>query len=120
MPFLHYHLYHDIMVGTEKTKDIQFHGTQTFRKNPARDSDNIEKENQNRDMDIINVFEEFIYRVDFYIWDSLMPIILPIDPLHARYEFDGNLPQKGLVNLALTPHCLIELLEAPFLVVSLR
>ncbi|KAI3903727.1 hypothetical protein MKW92_030580, partial [Papaver armeniacum] len=27
---------------------------------------------------------------------------------------------KGLVNLALTPHYLIELLEAPFLVVSLR
>ncbi|KAI3906285.1 hypothetical protein MKW92_004048, partial [Papaver armeniacum] len=56
MPFLHFHLHDDIMVGTEKTKDIQFHGAKTFdeRKNPASDSDNIEKENQNRDMGIIN------------------------------------------------------------------
>ncbi|RZC53629.1 hypothetical protein C5167_012479 [Papaver somniferum] len=71
-------------------------------------------------MGIINVFQEFIFRVDFYIWDSLMPIILPIDPLQARHEFDGYLPQKGLVDLALSPHCRIELLEAPFFVVSLR
>lgn len=120
MPLLHLHFYDDIMVGTEKTKNIQFHFVHTLagRKRYVDGSDKIEEENQKRDMGIVKDFRKFVYEVEA-IWDSLPKVMLPIDPPVRRCEFHGVPHSKTMSVFAVTMFCLIQLAETPFVVVTL-
>lgn len=125
---LHFHLHNHIMVGNRKTKDVQFYVevmdvVQTLGggKRSAYDPDEIEEEQRERDRkNKINMdFNSFVNRVND-LWDQpqFRGMDLEFDQPLRELGFHG-VPFKASAFIVPTSSCLVELIETPFLVVTL-
>lgn len=125
---LHFHLHNHIMVGNKKTKDVQFYVevmdvVQTLGggKRSAYDPDEIEEEQRERDRkNKINTdFQSFVNRVN-ELWGQpkFKGFDLEFDQPLRELGFHG-VPHKASAFIVPTSSCLVELIETPFLVVTL-
>lgn len=125
---LHFHLHNHIMVGNKKTKDVQFYvevmdTVQTIGggKRSAYDPDEIEEEQRERARkNKINMdFQSFVNRVnDLWGQPQFSGLDLEFDQPLRDLGFHG-VPHKSSAFIVPTSSCLVELIETPFLVVSL-
>lgn len=125
---LHFHLHNHIMVGNRKTKDVQFYVevmdvVQTLGggKRSAYDPDEIEEEQRERDRkNKINMdFQNFVNRVnDHWGQPQFGGLDLEFDQPLRELGFHG-VPYKASAFIVPTSTCLVELIETPFLVVTL-
>ncbi|KAG6478423.1 hypothetical protein ZIOFF_061865 [Zingiber officinale] len=125
---LHFHLHNHIMVGNKKTKDIQFYVevmdvVQTLGggRRSALDPDEIEEEQRERDRkNKINMdFQSFVNKVhDIWAQPQFKGLDLEFDMPLRELGFYG-VPHKSSAFIVPTSSCLVELIETPFLVVSL-
>ncbi|XWS58057.1 hypothetical protein CRYUN_Cryun08bG0002500 [Craigia yunnanensis] len=125
---LHFHLHNHIMVGNKKTKDVQFYVevmdvVQTLGggKRSAYDPDEIEEEQRERDRkNKINMdFQSFVNRVnDLWGQPQFNSLDLEFDQPLRELGFHG-VPYKASAFIVPTSSCLVELVETPFLVVTL-
>lgn len=125
---LHFHLHNHIMVGTKKTKDVQFFVevmdvVQTLggARRSMYDPDEIEEEQQERDRkNKINAeFQAFVKRVS-ELWEQshLKDLELEFDIPFRELGFHG-VPHKASAFIVPTVNCLVELIEIPFLVITI-
>ncbi|KAJ3702142.1 hypothetical protein LUZ61_005847 [Rhynchospora tenuis] len=125
---LHFHLHNHIMVGNKKTKDVQFYVevmdvVQTLGggRRSALDPDEIEEEQRERDRkNRINMeFQTFVNRVnDHWTQPQFKGLDLEFDMPLRELGFHG-VPYKASAFIIPTSTCLVELIETPFLVVTL-
>ncbi|KAJ8773971.1 hypothetical protein K2173_009402 [Erythroxylum novogranatense] len=125
---LHFHLHNHIMVGNKKTKDVQFYVevmdvVQTLGggKRSAYDPDEIEEEQRERDRkNKINMdFQNFVNRLnDLWSQPQFRSMDLEFDQPLRELGFHG-VPFKASSFIVPTSSCLVELVETPFLVVTL-
>ncbi|CAA0394537.1 unnamed protein product [Arabidopsis thaliana] len=126
---LHFHLHNHIMVGTKKTKDVQFYVevmdvVQSLggrRRSSAYDQDEIVEEQRERDRkNKINMdFNHFANKVnDMWQLPQFASLGLEFDQPLREFGFNG-VPHKTSAFIIPTSSCLVELTESPFLVVSL-
>ncbi|KAK9283614.1 hypothetical protein L1049_011864 [Liquidambar formosana] len=125
---LHFHLHNHIMVGNKKTKDVQFYVevmdvVQTLGggKRSAYDPDEIEEEQRERDRkNKINIdFQSFVNRVnDLWGQPQFRGLDLEFDQPLRELGFYG-VPYKASAFIVPTSSCLVELVETPFLVITL-
>ncbi|KAJ6354327.1 hypothetical protein OIU76_003222 [Salix suchowensis] len=125
---LHFHLHNHIMVGNKKTKDVQFYievmdVVQTLGggKRSAYDPDEIEEEQRERERkNKINMgFQSFVNRVnDLWTQPQFSGLDLEFDQPLRELGFHG-VPHKVTSFIVPTSSCLVELVETPFLVVTL-
>lgn len=125
---LHFHLHNHIMVGNKKTKDVQFYVevmdvVQTLGggKRSAYDPDEIEEEQRERDRkNKINTdFQSFVTRVnDLWGQPQFSGLDLEFDQPLRELGFHG-VPFKSSTYIIPSSTCLVELIETPFLVVTL-
>ncbi|CAK9181182.1 unnamed protein product [Ilex paraguariensis] len=125
---LHFHLHNHIMVGNKKTKDVQFYVevmdvVQTLGggKRSAYDPDEIEEEQRERDRkNKMNMdFQNFVNRVnDLWGQPQFKGLDLEFDQPLRELGFYG-VPYKSSAFIVPTSGCLVELIETPFLVVTL-
>ncbi|KAI3947098.1 hypothetical protein MKW92_000033 [Papaver armeniacum] len=110
-PLLHLHLHNPIKVGTEMEKDIQFRMVHTFkgRKRSVHDSCKFE--------DLNRVMRNFLAGVG-RIWRPLPNLFWR--KIQREYGFKGELPLKEPRVFCLTEPCLVDLVKAPFFVVTLE
>ncbi|PON69605.1 FACT complex subunit Spt [Parasponia andersonii] len=125
---LHFHLHNHIMVGNKKTKDVQFYVevmdvVQTLGggKRSAYDPDEVEEEQRERDrknktnMDLQN----FVNRVnDLWGQPQFKSLDLEFDQPLRELGFHG-VPHKASAFIVPTSSCLVELIETPFVVITL-
>lgn len=125
---VHFHLHNHIMVGNKKTKDVQFYVevmemVQNIGggKRSAYDPDEIEEEQRERDRkNKINMeFQHFVNRVN-ELWGQpqFKGHDLEFDQPLRELGFHG-VPYKASAFIVPTSSCLVELIETPFLVISL-
>ncbi|KAJ7963221.1 FACT complex subunit SPT16 [Quillaja saponaria] len=125
---LHFHLHNHIMVGNKKTKDVQFfvevmEVVQSLggAKRSAYDPDELEEEQRERERkNKINMeFQSFVNRVnDLWGQPQFNGLDLEFDQPLRELGFHG-VPHKSSVFIVPTSTCLVELVETPFLVVTL-
>ncbi|KAL8506987.1 hypothetical protein ACS0TY_017753 [Phlomoides rotata] len=125
---VHFHLHHHIMVGNKKTKDVQFYVevmemAQNIGagKRSAYDPDEIEEEQRERDRkNKMNMeFQNFVNRVnDLWGQPQFKGHELEFDQPLRELGFYG-VPYKASAFIVPTSSCLVELVETPFLVISL-
>ncbi|KAL5580411.1 hypothetical protein UlMin_012853 [Ulmus minor] len=125
---LHFHLRNHIMVGNKKTKDVQFFVevmdvVQTLGggKRSAYDPDEIEEEQRERARkNKINMdFQNFVNRVnDLWGQPQLKTFDLEFDQPLRELGFHG-VPHKASAFIVPTSSCLVELIETPFVVITL-
>lgn len=125
---LHFHLHNHIMVGNKKTKDVQFYVevmdvVQTLGggRRSAYDPDEIEEEQRERDRkNKINTdFQSFVTRVnDLWGQPQFSGLDLEFDQPLRELGFHG-VPFKSSAYIIPSSTCLVELIETPFLVVTL-
>ncbi|XP_022862187.1 FACT complex subunit SPT16-like [Olea europaea var. sylvestris] len=125
---LHFHLHNHIMIGNKKTKDVQFYvevmeAVQTIGggKRSAYDPDEIEEEQRERERkNKINVdFQNFVNRVnDLWGQAQFKGLDLEFDQPLRELGFHG-VPYKASAFIVPTSSCLVELVETPFLVITL-
>ncbi|KAK6159772.1 hypothetical protein DH2020_003153 [Rehmannia glutinosa] len=125
---VHFHLHNHIMVGNKKTKDVQFYAevmemVQNIGggKRSAYDPDEIEEEQRERDRkNKINMdFQHFVNRVnDLWGQAQFKGLDLEFDQPLRELGFHG-VPYKASAFIVPTSSCLVELIETPFLVISL-
>jgi len=125
---VHFHLHNHIMVGNKKTKDVQFYVevmdvVQTLGggKRSAYDPDEIEEEQRERDRkNKINLdFQNFVNKVnDLWGQPQFKELDLEFDQPLRELGFYG-VPYKASAFIVPTSSCLVELIENPFLVVTL-
>lgn len=125
---VHFHLHNHIMVGNKKTKDVQFYVevmdvVQTLGggKRSAYDPDEIEEEQRERARkNKINMdFQSFVNRVnDLWGQPKFNGLDLEFDQPLRDLGFHG-VPHKASAFIVPTSSCLVELIETPFLVVTL-
>ncbi|CAI9101355.1 OLC1v1038658C1 [Oldenlandia corymbosa var. corymbosa] len=125
---LHFHLHNHIMVGNKKTKDVQFYVevmdvVQTIGggKRSAYDPDEIEEEQRERDRrNKINMdFQNFVNRVnDLWGQSQFKSFDLEFDQPLRELGFHG-VPHKSSAFIVPTSSCLVELIETPFVVITL-
>ncbi|KAL1831897.1 hypothetical protein DCAR_0101912 [Daucus carota subsp. sativus] len=125
---LHFHLHNHIMVGNKKTKDVQFYCevmdvVQTIGggKRSAYDPDEIEEEQRERARKnkINSDFQNFVNRVnDLWGQPQLKELDLEFDQPLRELGFHG-VPYKSSSFVVPTSSCLVELIEMPFVVISL-
>nr|KYP76018.1 FACT complex subunit SPT16 [Cajanus cajan] len=109
---LHFHLHNHIMVGNKKTKDGQFYvEVMDMVQNVGGERDRKNK---------INVeFQTFVNRVnDLWGQPQFNGLDLEFDQPLRELGFPG-VPHKSSVFIVPTSACLVELIETPFLVVTL-
>lgn len=126
---LHFHLHNHIMVGNKKTKDVQFYievmdVVQTLGggKRSAYDPDEIEEEQRERDRkNKINMdFQNFVNRVnDLWGQPQFKALDLEFDQPLRELGFHG-VPHKASAFIVPTSSCLVELIETPFVVITLN
>ncbi|KAJ7544149.1 hypothetical protein O6H91_09G066200 [Diphasiastrum complanatum] len=125
---VHFHLRDYIMVGTKKTKDVQFYMevmevVQTLGggRRSMYDPDEIEEEQQERERKnkINGEFQAFVKRMT-ELWEQpqLKNLELEFDIPFRELGFHG-VPNKSVAFIVPTVNCLVELIETPFLVVTL-
>ncbi|KAK4427570.1 FACT complex subunit SPT16 [Sesamum alatum] len=125
---VHFHLHNHIMVGNKKTKDVQFYVevmdvVQTIGggKRSAYDPDEIEEEQRERDRKnkISLDFQNFVNRVnDLWGQPQFKPLDLEFDQPLRELGFHG-VPHKSSAFIVPTSSCLVELIETPFVVITL-
>ncbi|KAH7278395.1 hypothetical protein KP509_38G039200 [Ceratopteris richardii] len=126
---LHFHLHNFIMVGNKKTKDVQFfvevmEVVQTLGggRRSTYDPDEIEEEQQERDRKnkINSEFNNFVKKVT-ELWDQpqFKDLDLEFDVPFRELGFHG-VPHKASAFIVPTVNCLVELIEQPFLVITLN
>ena len=125
---IHFHLHNHIMVGTKKTKDVQFYvevmdvvQTLGSGKRSAYDPDEIEEEQRERDRkNKVNMdFQSFVNRVnDLWGQPQFSGLDLEFDQPLRELGFHG-VPYKSSAFIVPTSSCLVELIETPFLVITL-
>lgn len=126
---LHFHLYNDIMVGNKKTRDVQFYievmdtvDSVGLRRRTAWDPDEIEEEQRERARrsGINRQFELFVKRVNS-IWSQprFEQLGLQFETPSQKLGFNG-VHGRTTCFIVPTPSCLVQLVESPFLVTSLR
>ncbi|KAM0945399.1 putative peptidase M24, PH-like domain superfamily, FACT complex subunit Spt16 [Dioscorea sansibarensis] len=125
---LHFHLHNHIMVGNKKTKDVQFYVevmdvVQTLGggRRSALDPDEIEEEQRERDRkNRINAdFQNFVNKVhDHWSQSQFKGLDLEFDQPLRELGFHG-VPHKSSAFIVPTSACLVELIETPFLVITL-
>lgn len=125
---LHFHLHNHIMVGNKKTKDVQFYVevmdvVQTIGggKRSAYDPDEIEEEQRERDRKnkISLDFQNFVNRVnDLWRQPQFKSFDLEFDQPLRELGFHG-VPHKSSAFIVPTSSCLVELIEIPFVVITL-
>ncbi|XP_073045483.1 FACT complex subunit SPT16 [Primulina eburnea] len=126
---LHFHLHNHIMVGNKKTKDVQFYVevmdvVQTIGggKRSAYDPDEIEEEQRERDRKnkISLDFQNFVNRVnDLWSQPQFKSLDLEFDQPLRELGFHG-VPHKSSAFIVPTSTCLVELIETPFVVITLN
>ncbi|XP_057464281.1 FACT complex subunit SPT16-like isoform X2 [Actinidia eriantha] len=126
---VHFHLHNHIMVGNKKTKDVQFYVevmdvVQTLggAKRSAYDPDEIEEEQRERDRkNKINMdFQNFVNRVnDLWGQPQFKALDLEFDQPFRDLGFHG-VPHKASAFIVPTSSCLVELIETPFVVITLN
>lgn len=126
---LHFHLHNHIMVGTKKTKDVQFYAevmdvVQTLGggRRSAMDPDEVEEEQRERERkNKINMdFQNFVNKVhDQWSQPQFSVLDLEFDQPLRELGFHG-VPHKSSAFIVPTSGCLVELIENPFLVVTLN
>ena len=125
---LHLHLHNPIMVGNKKTKDVQFYvevreANESVGGGPRRstwDPDEIEEEQRERARrnKINQDLKEFSRRCQDQ-WEKDFPdMILEFDIPFRDLGFHG-VPYKSSSFIVPTVYCLVELIETPFMVVTL-
>lgn len=125
---VHFHLHNHIMVGNKKTKDVQFYVevmemVQNIGggKRSTYDPDEIEEEQRERARkNKINMeFQQFVNRVN-ELWGQpqFKGFDLEFDQPLRELGFHG-VPYKASAFIVPTSSCLVELIETPFLVISL-
>ena len=117
------------MVGNKKTKDVQFYVevmdvVQTLGggKRSAYDLDEIEEEQRERDRkNKINMdFHNFVNRVhDLWGQPQFKALDLEFDQPLRELGFHG-VPHKASTFIVPTSSCLVELIETPFVVITLN
>lgn len=125
---VHFHLHNHIMVGNKKTKDVQFYTevmdvVQTLGggKRSAYDPDEIEEEHRERQRkNKINMeFQNFVNRVnDMWGQPEFKALDLEFDQPLRELGFNG-VPHKSSAFIVPTSSCLVELIETPFVVITL-
>ncbi|KAF5745923.1 FACT complex subunit SPT16 [Tripterygium wilfordii] len=125
---IHFHLHNHIMVGNKKTKDVQFFvevmdAVQTLGggRRSAYDPDEIEEEQRERDRkNKINMdFQSFVNRSnDIWRQPQFKGLDIEFDQPLRELGFHG-VPHKATSFIVPTSSCLVELIETPFLVVTL-
>ncbi|KAI5658442.1 hypothetical protein M9H77_27235 [Catharanthus roseus] len=125
---LHFHLHNHIMVGNKKTKDVQFYvevmdvvQTLGSSRRSAYDPDEIEEEQRERDRkNKINLdFSNFVNRVnDLWGQPQFKGLDLEFDQPLRELGFHG-VPHKASAFIVPTSSCLVELVETPFVVITL-
>lgn len=125
---VHFHLHNHIMVGNKKTKDVQFYVevmdvVQTIGggKRSAYDPDEIEEEQRERDRKnkISLDFQNFVNRVnDLWGQTQFKSFDLEFDQPLRELGFHG-VPHKSSAFIVPTSSCLVELIEIPFVVITL-
>lgn len=125
---VHFHLHNHIMVGNKKTKDVQFYCevmdvVQTIGsgKRSAYDPDEIEEEQRERARKnkINSDFQNFVNRVnDLWGQPQLKELDLEFDQPLRELGFHG-VPYKSSCFVVPTSSCLVELVEMPFVIISL-
>ncbi|XWS42290.1 hypothetical protein CRYUN_Cryun16bG0002200 [Craigia yunnanensis] len=125
---VHFHLHNHIMVGNKKTKDVQFYievmdivQTLGGGKRSAYDPDEIEEEQRERDRkNKINLdFQNFVNRVnDLWGQPQFKALDLEFDQPMRELGFHG-VPHKASAFIVPTSNCLVELIETPFVVITL-
>ncbi|CAM6087378.1 unnamed protein product [Calypogeia fissa] len=126
---LHFHLHNFIMVGTKKTKDVQFYVevmevVQTLGGNRRSmyDPDELEEEQQERDRrnKINKEFEVFVKRIA-ELWEQppWRELDMEFDIPFRELGFHG-VPNKSSAFIVPSVNCLVELVETPPLVISLN
>lgn len=125
---LHFHLHNHIMVGNKKTKDVQFYievmdvvQTVGGGKRSAYDPDEIEEEQREKDRkNKINMdFQNFVNRVnDMWGQPQFKAFDLEFDQPLRELGFHG-VPHKASAFIVPTSTCLVELIETPFVVITL-
>ncbi|KAL5724319.1 DNA helicase [Ranunculus cassubicifolius] len=125
---LHFHLHNHIMVGNKKSKDVQFYVevmdvVQTLggSRRSANDPDEIEEEQRERDRKnrINSDFNNFVTRIN-ELWGQphFRGLDLEFDQPLRELGFHG-VPYKASAFIVPTSTCLVELVETPFLVITL-
>ncbi|XP_043701550.1 FACT complex subunit SPT16-like isoform X2 [Telopea speciosissima] len=125
---LHFHLHNHIMVGNKKTKDVQFYVevmdvVQTLGggRRSANDPDEIEEEQRERERkNRFNIdFQNFVNKVnDLWGQPQFRGVDLEFDQPLRDLGFHG-VPYKSSAFIVPTSSCVVELIETPFLVVTL-
>lgn len=126
---IHFHLHNYIMVGNNKTKDVQFYAkvrgviaTSGSGKRSVYDPDEVEAEQQGRDSkNKLNAdFSIFVMRVsELWRHSPLKDLQLVFDVPSRELGFQG-VPYKACTFIVPTGNCLVELLNSPFLVITLN
>lgn len=125
---LHFRLHNHIMVGNKKTLDVQFYVevmdvVQTLGggRRSHYDPDEIEEEQRERERkNRINMdFQGFVNRVhDLWGQPQLKDLDLEFDQPLRELGFHG-VPHKSAAFMVPTSSCLVELIESPFVVITL-
>lgn len=125
---LHFHLHNHIMVSNKKTKDVQFFVevmdvVQTLGggRRSAMDPDEIEEEQRERDRkNKINMdFQNFVNKLhDHWGQQQFKGLDLEFDQPLRELGFHG-VPHKASAFMVPTSSCLVELIESPFVVITL-
>ncbi|CBI39651.3 unnamed protein product, partial [Vitis vinifera] len=101
---IHFHLHNHIMVGTKKTKDVQFY---------------VEVMDRDRKNKVNMDFQSFVNRVnDLWGQPQFSGLDLEFDQPLRELGFHG-VPYKSSAFIVPTSSCLVELIETPFLVITL-
>ncbi|KAG9151828.1 hypothetical protein Leryth_002106 [Lithospermum erythrorhizon] len=125
---VHFHLHNHIMVGNKKAKDVQFYVevmdvVQTIGggRRSAYDPDEIEEEQRERDRKnkISMGFQSFVNRVhDLWGQPQFKGLDLEFDQPLRELGFHG-VPYKSSAFIVPSSGCLVELIEMPFVVITL-
>lgn len=125
---IHFHLHNHIMVGNNKTKDVQFFArvrgvstTSGSGKRSLYDPDEVEVEQQDRDSKSkLNAdFDTFVTRMsELWKLSHLKNLQLVFDVPLMKLAFQG-VPYKACTSIVPTVKCLVDLLNPPYLIITL-
>lgn len=125
---LHFHLHNPIMVGTKKTKDVQFfvevmeanQNVGGYRRS-GYDPDEIEEEQRERARKnkINSEFKLFAKKVQDQWEQTMRGFEVEFDVPFRDLGFYG-VPHKSSAFIVPTVNCLVELIEMPFVVITLQ
>lgn len=125
---IHFHLHNHIMVGNNKTKDVQFYArvsgvsaTSGSGKRSLYDPDEVEVEQQERDnrRKLKADFSTFVTGMsEQWKHSHLKDLQLVFDVPLMNLAFQG-VPYKACTTIVPTVNCLVDLLNPPYLVITL-